>query len=111
MPPEVGALGVGDVASRALSPAVNDPTTAVLAIDQIHRLLRYAGQKNLENARVYDANNTLWLVIPTPDWDNIVELAVTEARQHGASSTQVVRRLRAMLEHLVDRLPPAREHW
>src|SRR5262249_7733517 len=36
-----------DVAIRALSPAINDPTTAVLAIDQIHRLLRYAGLKNL----------------------------------------------------------------
>lgn len=97
-----------DVASRALSPAVNDPTTAVLAIDQIHRLLRYAGQKNLDNARVHDAGNTLRLVFPTPDWDNIVSLAVTEVRQYGASSTQVVRRLRAMLEHLVERLPPSR---
>lgn len=97
-----------DVASRALSPAVNDPTTAVLAIDQIHRLLRYAGQKNLDNAQVYDTNNTLRLVFPTPDWENIVELAVSEVRQYGASSTQVVRRLRAMLEHLVERLAAAR---
>lgn len=99
---------VVDVASRALSPAVNDPTTAVLAIDQIHRLLRYAGQKNLDNARVYDRSNALRLVFPTPDWDDIVDLAVTEVRQYGASSMQVVRRLRAMLEHLVDRLPAAR---
>ena len=29
-----------DIASKALSPAINDPTTAVLAIDQIHHLLR-----------------------------------------------------------------------
>ena len=96
-----------DVASRALSPAVNDPTTAVLAIDQIHRLLRYAGQKNLDNARVYD-KNTLRLVFPTPGWKEIVALAATEVRQYGATSTQVARRLRAMLEHLIDRLPPAR---
>lgn len=47
-------------------------------------------------------------MFPTPDWGNIVELAVTEVRQYGASSTQVVRRLRAMLEHLVDRLPASR---
>lgn len=97
-----------DVASRALSPAINDPTTAVLAIDQIHRLLRYAGLKNLDNAQVHDASNTLRLVFPTPDWEDIVDLAVTEVRQYGASSTQVVRRLRAMLEHLVERLPAAR---
>jgi len=98
-----------DVASRALSPAVNDPTTAVLAIDQIHRLLRYAGQKNLDNARVYDESKALRLIFPTPDWDNIVDLAVTEVRQYGASSIQVVRRVRAMLEHLIDRLPPPRK--
>jgi uncharacterized membrane protein len=97
-----------DVASRALSPAVNDPTTAVLAIDQIHRLLRYAGQKNLDNARVYDDARALRLVFPTPAWSDIVELAVTEVRQYGGSSTQVARRLRAMLEHLIDRVPPPR---
>ena len=97
-----------DIASRALSPAVNDPTTATLAIDQIHRLLRYAGLKNLDNARVRDATGGLRLVFPTSDWEDIVDLAVTEVRQYGASSTQVARRLRAMLEHLVDRLPVSR---
>lgn len=97
-----------DVASRALSPAVNDPTTAVLAIDQIHRLLRYAGLKNLDNAQLRDGAGHLRLVYPTPDWQDIVDLAVTEIRQFGASSIQVARRLRAMLEHLLERLPPQR---
>ncbi|MCA0301696.1 MAG: DUF2254 domain-containing protein [Proteobacteria bacterium] len=97
-----------DVASRALSPAVNDPTTAVLALDQVHRLLRYAGAKNLDNARVRDETGTLRLAFPTPNWADIVELAVTEVRQYGASSIQVARRLRAMLEHLVERLPAER---
>jgi uncharacterized membrane protein len=97
-----------DIASRALSPAINDPTTAVLAIDQIHRLVRYAGVKNLENGEVRDAAGAVRLVFPTPTWDDIVGLAVTEIRQYGASSIQVARRLRAMLEHLIDRLPEAR---
>ena len=97
-----------DIASRALSPAVNDPTTAVLAIDQIHRLLRYAGAKNLDNAHMSDRAGRLRLVFPTPGWQDIVDLAVTETRQYGASSIQVARRLRAMLEHLIDRLPQAR---
>jgi uncharacterized membrane protein len=97
-----------DIASRALSPAVNDPTTAVLAIDQIHRLLRYAGNKALGSGHVRDLAGNLRLVFPTPDWDDIVGLATTEVRQYGASSAQVARRLRAMLEHLIDRLPPPR---
>ena len=97
-----------DVAARALSPAVNDPTTAVLALDQVHRLLRHAGAKNLDNARIHDETGTLRLAFPTPNWTDIVELAVTEIRQYGATSTQVTRRLRAMLEHLVERLPADR---
>jgi uncharacterized membrane protein len=97
-----------DIAARALSPAVNNPTTAVLAIDQIHRLLRYAGDKNLDNGRVVDRGGTLRLIFPTPDWEDIVDLALTETRQYGASSIQVARRLRAMLGHLIERLPPAR---
>jgi len=97
-----------DVASRALSPAVNDPTTAVVAIDQIHRLLRYAAAKNLDNARVYDGSGKLRLVFPTPGWEDIVDLALTEVRQYGAGSIQVMRRLRALLEHLIERLPEPR---
>ena len=36
-----------DIALKALSPAINDPTTAVIAIDQVHRLLRAVGRRRL----------------------------------------------------------------
>lgn len=97
-----------DIGARALSPAINDPTTAVMALDQIHRLLRYAGFKNTDHGRVYDKTGKLLLVYPTPSWDEIVDLALTELRQYGATSIQVARRLKALLEHLVDRLPTER---
>jgi len=97
-----------DIAARALSAAVNDPTTAVLAIDQIHRLLRHAGQKDLAPGRVHDAEGKLRLVYRTAQWGEFVALAVTEIRLFGASSIQVARRLRALLEHLVAVLPEAR---
>ena len=97
-----------DIGERALSPAINDPTTAVLAIDQIHRLLRYAGLKNIETGRVYDRSGKLRLIFPTPGWEDIVDLALTELRHFGAASIQVARRTKAMLEHLIDNLPAAR---
>ena len=97
-----------DIAARALSPAVNDPTTAVLAIDQIHRLLRYAGFRNIETGRVFDGAGKLRLIYPTPSWDDIADLALTEIRHFGAGSIQVVRRIRAMLEHLIANLPAPR---
>jgi len=97
-----------DIASRALSPAVNDPTTAVVAIDQIHRLLAYVGQRNLDTGPVRDDAGHVRLVYATPDWEDFVALAVSEIRAFGAGSIQVPRRLRAMLEHLAAVLPASR---
>jgi uncharacterized membrane protein len=98
-----------DIANKALSPAINDPTTAVLALDQIHRLLMYVGKRRLDAGQTRDAGGRLRLCYGTPDWADFVSLAVTEIRHFGASSMQVARRLRAMLEHLLRVLPDARK--
>jgi uncharacterized membrane protein len=98
-----------DIASKALSPAINDPTTAVLAIDQIHHLLRIVGSRYLSDGQEKDGAGHVRLVYRTPDWEDFVLLAVTEVRQYGRDSMQVVRRLRAMLENLIETLPNRRE--
>jgi uncharacterized membrane protein len=100
-----------DVASKALSPAINDPTTAVLAIDQIHHLLRQVGMRRLDTGEVRDAGGTLRLLYRTPDWEDFVLLALTEIRQYGNQSIQVTRRLRAMLENLIAVLPAERAEF
>lgn len=97
-----------DIASKALSPAVNDPTTAVLAIDQIHHLLRDVGSRYLAQGWETDSTGQLRLVYRTPSWDSSVHLAITEVRQYGRDSMQVMRRLRAMLENLIETLPDLR---
>jgi uncharacterized membrane protein len=97
-----------DIASKALSPAINDPTTAVQALDQIHHLLELLGRRHLDDGRVCDRSGKLRFVYGTPDWPDFVLLAVSEARHFGSGSLQVVRRLRAMLEHLLDVLPEDR---
>jgi uncharacterized membrane protein len=94
-----------DIASKALSPAINDPTTAVLAIDQIHHLLRAVGSRNLAEGHVPDRTGQVRLIYRTPDWEDFVHLAVTEIRQYGRESIQIMRRLRAMLENLIQTLP------
>jgi uncharacterized membrane protein len=99
---------VVDIAAKALSPAINDPTTAVLAIDQVHHLLRNVGGRRLDEGVVHDTSDSLRLVYRTPDWEDFVCLAVTEIRQFGGTSIQVARRLRAMLENLAEILPPER---
>lgn len=97
-----------DIACKGLSPAINDPTTAVLSLDQIHHLLRDVGRRRLDDERVRDRKGRLRLLYRTPDWQDFVQLAVTEIRQFGATSIQIARRLRAMLENLIQTLPEER---
>ena len=97
-----------DVAARALSPAVNDPTTAVLALDQIASLLLFLGRRRLDEGVLRDAAGVVRVVYGTPDWPDYVTLAVSEVRHYGGGSIQVNRRLRALLDHLLRELPEAR---
>ncbi|MCU0554903.1 MAG: DUF2254 domain-containing protein [Syntrophales bacterium] len=97
-----------DIAIKALSPAINDPTTAVLAIDQIHRLLRLVGQRHLSREEIHDETGRLRLIFRTPNWEDFVHLACTEIRHCGAGSIQIMRRMRSMLENLMHSLPTHR---
>lgn len=97
-----------DIAIKALSKAINDPTTAVLAIDQLHRLLRAVGRRHLHDDVVRDSGGNARLIFRTPDWDDFVQLACREIRLYGAENYQISRRMRAMLENLMQILPETR---
>jgi len=99
---------VVDIALKALSPAINDPTTAVIAIDQLHRLLRKAGKQNLRTDEILGKSGQLLVVFRTPNWEDFVHLAFTEIRYCGAQNIQITRRLRAMIENLIQTLPKHR---
>ncbi len=96
-----------DIAIRALSPAVNDPTTAVMAVDQIEDMLRRIAGRKLDQGHVRE-NGRLRLVFPTPSWEDLVALATDEIRIYGAASVQVMRRLLAMLAELLGEVPEFR---
>jgi uncharacterized membrane protein len=91
-----------DVAIKALSPAINDPTTAVQAIDQIDDLLRRLGGHDLDAGYAHDADGVLRLIFPMPTWEDYLALAFDEIRQYGSDSVQVMRRLRSALVGLAD---------
>ena len=96
-----------DIAIKALSPAINDPTTAVQTIDQIEDLLRRLGGRQLDAGRVRDDKNDLRLVFPVPNWEDYLILAFDEIRLYGATSVQVMRRLRSALVGLREALAVA----
>jgi len=104
-----------DIAIRALSPAINDPTTAVQALDQIGDLLLRLGQRQLEIGAFPDSDGKLRLVVPFPTWDDLLRLAFDEICSYGANSVQVMRRMNALISDLTPAAPEARraalKHW
>jgi uncharacterized membrane protein len=91
-----------DIAIKALSPAINDPTTAVQAMDQIEDLLRRLGRRDLDAGYARDADGVLRLTFPMPTWEDYLALSFDEIRQFGATSVQVMRRLRSALSGLME---------
>jgi uncharacterized membrane protein len=98
-----------DVAIKALSPAINDPTSAVMAIDQIHELLAQLGSRRLDIGEHRDAEGRVRLTVDRPSWEDYVSLAVDEIRRFGVEQLQVMRRLRAVFEDLLRILPDERK--
>lgn len=94
-----------DIAIKALSPAINDPTTAVLALDQLHRLLLKIGTRKLDCELTTDNSGQDRLYVAKPCWQDFVSLALSEIRIYGSGSLQVCRRLEAMLKNMLDLLP------
>ena len=90
-----------DIAIRALSPAVNDPTTAVQALDRIEGLLVELYRRAPGPVLVLDGDGVPRGRVPAPTWNAYLELAVTEIRHYGAESAQVGRRLHALYDHLL----------
>ncbi len=93
-----------DIANRALSPAVNDPTTAVQVLDHIGEVLGLIGRTDLEERTKPASADTpaAAVVMVTRRWEDYVTLGLTEIREYGATSMQIMRRLRAMLEELLE---------
>ena len=96
-----------DIASRALSAAVNDPTTATQVLDYVEDMLLVVGRNDFSGRGVFcDPGGVPRVVLPSRGWDDYLALGVTEIRQYGGGSVQVARRLRALLLRLRDDVLP-----
>ncbi len=107
--PGFGLRQLVDIAIRALSPAVNDPTTAVQSIDRINDLLAIAGLRPPPSGLRVDADDVPRLTRPLADFEQLLTLSLTEIIRYGADSPQVVRRLLALLDELELELPAERQ--
>ncbi|HEX6312259.1 MAG TPA: DUF2254 domain-containing protein [Acidimicrobiia bacterium] len=106
--PAFGFRQIVDIAVRGLSPAVNDPTTAVQCLDHLHDFLQLLVSRPFRSGKLLDADGALRVVLPAPSWDDFLDLAFQEIRHYGAGSIQVMRRIRAALDDLAAAAPPDR---
>jgi uncharacterized membrane protein len=97
-----------DIAIKALSPAVNDPTTAVQALDQIGDLLLRLSRRQLEIGAFSDQAGVVRVLIQFPLWEDFLRLAFGEIRSYGATSVQVMRRMNALIQDLTAAVPSER---
>ena len=95
-----------DIALKALSPAVNDPTTAVRSLNEIDGVLRIANQLRWQPIT---RGRVAILTIPVPAWEEVVDLAVREIRIVGVNQPQVSRRVSALLLDLLPDLTAERQ--
>ena len=94
-----------DIAIRALSPAINDPTTAREALGRIEDLLLLLGTRQLPDGVHRDADGVVRFVYRTPAWEDYLSLAFTEIRACGADAPLVVDQMRDILAGLRGLVP------
>ncbi|MHA6783306.1 DUF2254 domain-containing protein [Pseudonocardia saturnea] len=104
-----------DIAEKALSPGINDPTTACQAIDVMHDLLRRLATRPSPSGGVADTEGRVRMSVPRYSFDDLLAVAVAEVWRYGRDSTQVPERLTTMLRDLESAARPehrpAVRHW
>ena len=106
--PALALRVLADIALRALSPAINDPTTAVQVLDSEESLLRMLIRRDLNVREVTGPHGSARVLLPLPDWDDYVALSFDEIIEMGAAHVQVRRRLERLLRDLIALAPETR---
>jgi uncharacterized membrane protein len=97
-----------DIALRALSPAINDPTTAVQVLDCEEDLLRMLAGRDLDAGEITGPHGRIRVLLPLPAWDDYVALAVDEIVAAGAGQPRIRRRVERLLGDLIALAPASR---
>lgn len=79
-----GVRQLVDIASKALSPAVNDPYTAVQAIDHLAAVLAAIALRDQGDA-IYPTSGATTVTVPAYDFEDYLELGCAQIRRYGAA--------------------------
>src|SRR5208337_3436068 len=94
---EFGVLQIVDVALKAISPAVNDPTTAITCVDQLSRILIRFASREVPNSFLYDPPGVFRVSIPWMSFAQTLDSAFEQIRLYAKADMAVsLRLLRAL---------------
>ncbi|MBV8659748.1 MAG: DUF2254 domain-containing protein [Burkholderiales bacterium] len=96
---EFGILQIVDIALRAISPAVNDPTTAINCIDQLSGILIQVAGRKAPSTVLYDPPSIPRILVSWPTFGELLESAFGQIRHYSQSDVAVSLRL---LRGLID---------
>ncbi len=100
---------LADIGLRALSPAVNDPATAVQVLDTMESLLLPLASRDLDVAGVADDAGTVRVVLALPSWDDYLQTALDDLMESSSQSPMVLLRAGALLSRLLNAAPQQRK--
>jgi uncharacterized membrane protein len=104
---EYGIVEISDIALRALSPGINDPTTACQCIDRLAEILLALGTRSPPDAE-RTAEGHVHFVARHTTLERAAGLAFDQIRHFGASNPTIVAKLLSSVTALVDLLPSSR---
>ncbi len=90
---EFGVLQIVDIALRAISPAVNDPSTAINCIDQLSRILIRFASRQAPAPILYDLPGEIRVIVPWITFEGLLESAFEQIRQYSIHDAAVCLRL------------------
>jgi uncharacterized membrane protein len=91
-----------DIVEKALSPSVNDPTTACQALDAMHDLLRRLATRAPACETVCGPDGAVRLVIPRHQFADLLDVTLREVWRYGSEAAQVPERVARMLDDLAE---------
>jgi uncharacterized membrane protein len=99
---------LADIGLRALSPAVNDPATAVQVLDTIQSILSPLVTRDLDVADMADGSGTVRVILALPSWDDYLRTSLDDLVEAGSRSPMVLLRVRTLLTSLLKAAPEQR---
>lgn len=100
----LGVIQLSDIAVKAMSPSVNDPTTAMLAIDRLGQIVAEFGGRYPGERVMRDDGDTVRVVRPAFDFESAVEIAFNQVRRYGASDPSVMSHLALTVADIATRV-------